>query len=173
VSCLFRKATQTPWRTKAPLNRFRAPPTKRPGDVILAVDQLLLSTPGLIGWLIEVLFDSKKGIQRQLSLLITSVDTSMSIFSKQLQPLAAETLEGKEASERSAKAHGVTVWHYHADNGIFAVKALVHEVNQEGQTVSFCAMKAHHQNGKAEKRIRHLQETARTMLLGSKKRQCH
>lgn len=42
---------------------------------------------------------------------------------------AFETIRAKQAFERYAKAHGVTVEHYHADNGIFSAKEFVDEVH--------------------------------------------
>jgi hypothetical protein len=43
-------------------------------------------------------------------------------------------------------------------------------VKQKQQTISFCGVNAHFQNGIAEKRIRDLQEHARTMMLHAKSR---
>jgi hypothetical protein len=60
--------------------------------------------------------------------------------------------------------------HCHADNGIFAEAEFVRALVADGQTISHCAVNAHHQNGKAEKKIRDSQELARTMLLHAKQR---
>ena len=60
---------------------------------------------------------------------------------------------------------GVTIKHYHADNGRFAERSFMDHVHQSGQTITFCGVGAHHQNGVAERRIRDLTEHARTMLL--------
>jgi len=62
------------------------------------------------------------------------------------------------------------VLHYHADNGIFAEAEFVRAVEEGGQTISYCGVNAHHQNGRAEKKIRDLQDLARTMLLHAKQR---
>jgi hypothetical protein len=83
---------------------------------------------------------------------------------------AAHTIEAKRAFERYAKVHGVLIKHYHADNAIFDSKEFVAEVHASRQTISYCAVNAHHQNGKAEKRIRDLQDAARTMMLHAKQR---
>jgi hypothetical protein len=64
-----------------------------------------------------------------------------------------------------AQNAGVIVKHYHADNGRFADKAFLNDLEAKGQTISFCGVRAHFQNGIAEWRIRDLQERARTMLL--------
>ena len=81
-----------------------------------------------------------------------------------------ETVEGKKAFERYCKNHGVRVQHYHADNGIFEAKGFQDALAQDGQTILYCGVNAHHQNGRAEKKIRDLQEMARTMLLHAQHR---
>jgi hypothetical protein len=60
--------------------------------------------------------------------------------------------------------------HYHADNGRFADNAFMQSVAESGQTISFCGVNAHFQNGIAEKRIRDLSEQARKQLLHAKAR---
>jgi GAG-pre-integrase domain len=48
ASCMFGKATRTPWRTRAPVNAMTVPPATAPGAVV-GVDQLISATPGLVG----------------------------------------------------------------------------------------------------------------------------
>ena len=74
-------------------------------------------------------------------------------------------IEAKCAFERFAVSHGVTVHHYHCDNGIFASKAFQKELNWCNQTVSFCGLNTHHQNGIAEQQIQNLTDQARAMLI--------
>jgi hypothetical protein len=65
----------------------------------------------------------------------------------------------------------VTIRHYHADNGIFAAKEFISALEADGgQTISYCGVNAHHQNGHAEKKIRDLQDLARTMILHAQQR---
>ena len=66
-----------------------------------------------------------------------------------------------------ARNHGVTIKYYHADNGRFADKQFLTDVDEDNQRISFCAAYAHFQNGKAEKRIRDLQDRTRRVLLHS------
>jgi len=165
AACLCGKATLRAWRTRAPVNKFRAPPATSPGAVV-AVDQLVSSTPGLISQM--------KGFLTRKRYTVTTVFvdhfSGLSYVHSQMSTDATSTIEAKRAFERYAKSHRVTVRHYHADNGIFSSKAFIDEINQRGQTITFCAVNAHHQNGKAEKRIRDLQESARTMLLHARQR---
>ena len=57
------------------------------------------------------------------------------------------------------------IQHYHADNGRFADNKFREAVAQKGQSLTFCGVNAHFQNGVAERRIRELQDHARTMLI--------
>ena len=85
---------------------------------------------------------------------------------------AEETLDAKEAFERYAYQHGVKILHYHADNGRFNENAWIHHLHQQNpqQPQSYSGVGAHHQNGIAEKRIRDLQDCARTILIHSQRR---
>ncbi len=83
---------------------------------------------------------------------------------------AEETLEGKVLFEKYAQYCGITIRRYHADNGIFRANKWVQRCIEGEQTLSFAGVNAHHQNGVAEKRIRDLQELARTSLIFAKRR---
>ena len=77
-----------------------------------------------------------------------------------------ETVLAKEAFEWYAASHGVTVLHYHANNGRFADNEFRQSIDKtRGQTQTFCDVNAHFQNGVATRRIRELQDHARTMLI--------
>ena len=83
---------------------------------------------------------------------------------------AEETIESKTAFERLARTHGVVIHGYHADNGIFKASAWVNQCKAKDQQLTFAGVGAHHTNGMAERRIRELQEMARTMLIHANKR---
>ncbi len=74
-------------------------------------------------------------------------------------------MEAKEAFERYCHSHGVTVSHYHADNGRFADNLFRQAVASKNQSLTFCGVNAHHQNGVAERCIQELQDHALTMLI--------
>jgi hypothetical protein len=75
------------------------------------------------------------------------------------------TVEAKQAFERISSTHGVAIRHYHADNGLFNSKVFKDAIQKGLQTLSFCGVNAHHQNGKAEARIKDVTTGARTALL--------
>jgi hypothetical protein len=64
----------------------------------------------------------------------------------------------------------VTIEHYHADNGCFADNAFMQSIAEYGQTISFCGVNAHFQNGIAEKCIGKHSEQAHKQLLHAKAR---
>ena len=71
----------------------------------------------------------------------------------------------KHAFERAADQRGVKIRRYHADNGRFADNAFIQDCQAQRQTLSYCGVNTHFQNGIAERRIRDLQERTRTSML--------
>jgi hypothetical protein len=82
---------------------------------------------------------------------------------------AVETLQAKAAFEHYADTFGVKITHYHADNSRFAERVWNDDIERRFQTLTFSGVGAHHQNGRAEKRIRDLQDQARTSLIHANK----
>jgi hypothetical protein len=70
------------------------------------------------------------------------------------------TLEGKEVFEAYARSHGVAIRAYHADNGKW-----VDCCRLAKQGLTFAGINSHHENGIAKRRIKELQDLARTMLI--------
>ena len=84
---------------------------------------------------------------------------------------AEETFLAKQAFEQFAANCGITqIKAYHADNGIFKANQWVQECQTNGQPLMFAGVKAHHQNGITERRIRELQELTRMMLIFTNRR---
>ncbi|CAB9526635.1 Retrotransposon protein [Seminavis robusta] len=165
ASCMFGKATRRPWRTRTPPNKIQTPSANGSGDVV-GVDQLISATPGFIGQMRGLL------TRRRYTVSTVFVDhhSGLSYVHFQTSTSAEQTILAKRAFERYAASFGVKVKHYHGDNGIFDSKAFVQEVHRCGQTITYAAVNAHHMNGHAEKKIRDLQEAARTMILHAKQR---
>ena len=78
-------------------------------------------------------------------------------------------MKSKMSFENYAKAHGVQVRNYNADNGRFTDNTFIHDVKHKNQGMTYCGVNAHHQNRKAEKRIRDLQDHARILIMQA----CH
>ena len=165
AACLYGKATRRPWRTRAPINVMSIPPVTAPGSVV-SMDQMVSAVPGLI--------PQMKGFitykRYEIATIFVDHFSGLSFVHLQKGSTAAETIEAKHAFERHAKVNGVQIHHYHADNGIFETREFQESVSADGQTISYCGVNAHHQNGKAEKKIRDLQELTRTMILHAQHR---
>lgn len=162
AACAYGKQTRKPWRYKPRHDHTTRmiKQAKNPGDCV-SVDQLDATEPGFIGQL-------KGSLTRQRYRYATVfVDhySRLSYVHLQKTTSSVETLEAKLAFEKFAASHGVTISHYHADNGRFVDNLWDAHIAKKGQTQSLCGVNAHWQNGVAEKRIRDLLEKSRTLLL--------
>ena len=76
-----------------------------------------------------------------------------------------ETILAIKAFEKVMAQANRTVKHYHADNGAFAHKGFLDEVNRKDQKIPFFAVGTHHQNDIIENKNKMLTLEARTLLL--------
>jgi hypothetical protein len=79
-----------------------------------------------------------------------------------------ETLLAKHAYERFLALLGIESKAYHADNGCFADKVFRDDCTSSNQTITFCGIGSHHQNGIAERKIKDITLGGRTLLLHAK-----
>ena len=161
AACLFGKATKKAWRHRTPINKTKSlKPATAPGERV-SVDMLLSPTPGLIAQM------SGSLTKRRYNYATVYVDnySGYSYLHLQQSPDVDETLKGKLAFELHAKQHGIAILNYHADNGIFRANKWLLDCEQKQQGITFAGVNAHHQHGRAERRIRLLQELTRTQLI--------
>jgi hypothetical protein len=165
AGCMFGAMNKKPWRSKGNKPKGEGNLATSPGKMV-SVDQLESSAAGFISQL--------KGrlTRRRYKAATVFVDhfSRMSYVHLQESLTSADTVEAKEAFEAFARNMGVRIQHYHADNDRFADNGFMNAVKKQQQTISFCGVNGHFQNGIAEKRIRDLQEQAHTMLLHAKSR---
>ena len=167
TSCLYGKAVRRSWRNKPKKvetgGKLRT--ATSPGQCV-SVDQIESAAPGLIaqmkGWITTKRY--------RVATVFVDHYSGLSYVYFQKTTDGAETLEAKLAFERYADKSQVRVQSYQADNGRFAEKAFLDHAATKGQMVTYCGVNAHFQNGVAERRIRILQDSARTMLLHAKHR---
>jgi len=116
TSCLFGKATRRPWYSKTSKEKpIMSYTITRPGQCI-SVDQLESTTPGLIAQM-----KGKPTMKRYIAATVFIDHYSGFTFVHiQKSTSADETIEGKKAFEQYARSQGVSILHYHADNGRFA-----------------------------------------------------
>ena len=159
TACQYGKLTKRPWKVKGD-DKTNAKVATRPGQVV-SVDQLESNTSGFIAQL--------KGrlTQQRYHYATVFVDqfSGYTFVYLQRRITSEETVQAKHAFERAAEQRGVKILHYHADNGRFADNAFIADCNAQRQSLSYCGVNAHFQNGIAERRIRDLQEQTRTCML--------
>jgi hypothetical protein len=165
VSCIFGTAHRRPWRTKSKTSH----PIRKKSDIFpgacTSVDQIVSAQPGLIPQM-----SGKLTILRVNGATIFVDHHSDLVYAYLMRNLTLEeTILAKRAFERFAASVGVVVHGYHADNGRFADKGFRDDCTSNNQTISFCAVGAHHQNGIAERKIKDLTLGARTLLLHAKR----
>ena len=159
AACLCAKATKRQWRTKCQ-TAYKPHTATEPGEVV-SVDQLVSPTPGLIAQMTGIL------TIKRYKYATVYVDQASRLGYVYLQKTATaqETIESKHAFETYAKDRGVKILNYHADNGIFRANLWQAECKKNNQGLTFAGVNAHHTNGLAEKRIRDLQDLARTQMI--------
>ncbi len=159
AGCIFGAMTKVPWQT-------RATPSKHvfiasaPGKC-MSVDQLQSTQVGFIAQL-----KGKLTKQRFTAATIFVDHFSRVRYIYLMCNLSSnETIQAKQAFEQFALHHSVAIRHYHCDNGCFADKAFAYHCEDKHQSVTYCGVNAHFQNGIAKKAFCNLQESARKQLL--------
>jgi Reverse transcriptase (RNA-dependent DNA polymerase) len=165
TACLFGKATRKPWRGKHTSDGKGYKPVDKPGQVV-SVDQMVSPTKGFVAQMTGILTTKRY----TCAMVFVDHATDLSYIHLQHSASAEDTVVGKKAFELYARQFGVRVRHYHGDNGIFTAHLWRNDCTAMGQGLSFAGVNAHHQNGRAERRIRELQQTARTMLIHAQRR---
>lgn len=164
AACQYGKMTRVPWRTKA-LETTHLKTVTGPGQCV-SVDQVESRTVGLVAQLKGKLTTSRY----TTATIFVDHYSRMGYVHLQMSTSSEDTLRAKQAFERFAGQHGATIQHYHADNGRFVDNAWIQDLAKHRQTITYCGVNAHFQNGIAERRIRDLKEQTRTMLLHAQHR---
>ena len=148
---IYGAMSKRPWRTKGRHANTIQTVTK-PGQCLL-VDQL--ESP-LLGFL-----DKLKGRptkQQYRSATVSFDHFSLLIYLHLHINLTPEdTLKEKQDFEAYSQKQGVTIRHYHVNNGRFSENTFIKSIKTQGKTISYCVVNAHTQIVKSEKRIRYLQ----------------
>ena len=162
-SCIFGKMRKRSWWVKGKRSGKIRKETYPKAKV--STDQLVVAQPGLVPRMsgrhtnericgATGFFDHYSGYS--YSALQTSLD-------------GEQTLVAKLSFESHATTSGVDVKSYRADNGRFAEKSFLDAVKEAHQTIDFCAVGGHHQNGVIERHFQRLTSSARAILLHAKR----
>jgi len=158
-ACLFGKQGRRPKRVKTG-KPIRQEDHNYPGGGV-STDQIVSTQPGLVPQ------DAGHLTNERISAATVFVDhfSGYSYVVLMTSTTGEETLRAKQEFEAHAASLGIRVAHYHADNGRFKEAIFMDDVKLNAQTISFCGVNAHHQNGIVERHNRTLTDNARTMLL--------
>jgi hypothetical protein len=116
--------TKRPRRTKGAQNKSKLRSVTNPGECI-SVDQLESNTQGFITQLKGTLTKKRYGA----ATVFVDNASRLSYIHLQGQISSDETVQAKRAFEAYAQLHGVTVKHYHADNGWMLCRQCISQVN--------------------------------------------
>jgi hypothetical protein len=164
VACLFGHAHKCPWQSKSKQKYpIRKPTDDTPGNRA-SMDTLVSAQPGLI--------PQMSGSLTNLRIMGTTVfvdHCSDHTYIYLMRDLTlAETLLSEHAYEKFLELLGIDSKAYHADNGQFADKGFWDDCTLSNQTITFCGVGSHHQNGSAEQKIKDITLGGCTLLLHAK-----
>ena len=162
-SCMFGNMKKRPWRVKGVANR-RFIRKQNTLGAKMSIDQIVVSHPGLVSWM------SGRHTNDRVCGATAFIDHYSKYSYSQLQTsfTSEQTLDSKIAFKGHADACGVKIASYRADNGQFAEKSFQDAVNEAQQTIDFCAVSDHHQNGVIEHHFQTQSSRSRTILLHAK-----
>ena len=83
----------------------------------------------------------------------------------QVSTRVGDTIEGKHKVEEFYESIGYPIKAFRADNQIFNSEAFLDDCARSNQTMNFCGVGAHHQNGVAERVIQTVTKWARTIMI--------
>jgi hypothetical protein len=165
TACAYGKASRKAWRGKLSKKGAGSRTNLRAGELV-SVDQMVSPIPGLVAQITGTLTTKRYNY----ATVYADQATRLGYVHLQKGATAEETLEGKKAFEAYARDHGISIKAYHADNGIFRAHKWVDCCKTAEQGLTFAGVNSHHENGITERRIKELQDLARTMLIHANRR---
>ena len=163
MSCIFGKAHRKPWRSKGSKGSIRKETDNAPGKCV-SMDQLVSAqpalTPQMAGFLTNLrIWGATVFVDHLTDYVYVALMRDLGLD---------ETLLVKSAFEQHANEGGISISSYRADNGRFADAGFQKAIKDANQSITFCAVGAHHQNGIVKRRIKELTLISRTLLLHAK-----
>jgi hypothetical protein len=165
AGCLFRAMTKTPWRGEESKATHQVFVATKPGEC-MSVNHMVSTHLGFITQL--------KGSLTKKRYKAASIFVEHFLrlcFVHLMQDLSSEeSVKAKRAFELFAAEHGVTIRHYHCNNGRFADNDFKQACQESNLQLTLCGVNAHFQNGIAERAICDLSNSARKQLLHARQR---
>jgi hypothetical protein len=165
AGCLFGAMTKTPWHGKESKATHQVFVATKPGECV-SVNHMVSTH---VGFFVQLKGGLTKKKYKAASIF---ADHFLCLcFVHLMQDLSSEeSVKAKRAFKQFAAEHGVTIHHYHCNNGRFADNAFKQACQESNPQLTFCGINAHFQNGIAECAIRDLSNSARKQLLYARQR---
>ena len=158
---IYGKSNQRPWHQKRKSKIKKIKAVTIPCQVV-SLYQIVRYIPGLI--------PTHRGITTtkrcsDATIFVNHASYFTYVNLMEGNPEAAKTVEAAQDFEQISKSHGVTIHHYHSNNGLFDTHKFKAKVATSNHTMSFCGVNSHHQNSNSEKRVKDITIGNRTSLL--------
>ena len=135
----------------------------KPGDKV-SIDQYVSAVGGRLP---HTKGKEKEADKYQGGTIFVDHATGFIFIRHQISMRAGETVQAKNAFEKTARECGVSIRKYHADNFPFDAAEFQESLATAGQTLDKSGVGAHHQNGVAERAIKTVTSWARAMMLNA------
>ena len=156
-SCLYGKAHWKPWRM------HKIDPKIKPSIVSGAVVSINQLESPVLGF-VPIAKGQPTVCQYRGASVFVDHTSDFTCIHMHYHLTTDETIDAEHVFEGLAEQHRVRILHYQCVNGRFVDKAFVDDVQVAHQTITFCGIGAHHQNGVAKRCIRDITENAPTLL---------
>jgi hypothetical protein len=160
TGCLFGAMTKIPWCAKESKATHQVFDATKPGEYV-SIDHMVFTHVGFLAQL-------KGGLtKKRYKAASIFVDHFLRLrFVHLMQDLSSEeSFKAKRVFEQLPAKHGITIYHYHCNNGCFANNAFKQACQESNQQLTFCGVNVHFQNGIAECAICNLSDSDRKQLL--------
>ena len=149
ISCVFGRSRRQPWRSKKTPGAIYKEIETEHGDCV-SIDQIVSAQSGIIPQMSGYLTNTR--IWGATVFVDHASDYTHVALMRDLT--LDETILAKTSFERLENDRGVAIKAYRADNGRFSDKGFHDTVQDSNQTITVCAVGAHHQNGIVERKIK-------------------
>ncbi len=160
AGCLFGTMTKLPLHGKESKSSHEVFVTTKLGETV-SVNQMTLTEVGFFAQLKGSL--TKK--RYKCCTIFVDNYSRLRFMHLQINDSTESTMAAKLAFKKYATKHGVSIKHYHCNNGQFTNNAFKQSCKSNCQRLTFCGVNAHFQNGIAERAISNLSDSARKQLL--------
>jgi hypothetical protein len=150
-ACQYGKATRKPWRTKRKNRKVKL--TTFAGEFV-SVDQ----SHSRAVWFVADLKGRLTYVRYTVATIFVDHYSRLVYVHLQKDASSTETVKAKRAFKLYARERGITIRHYHTDNGRIVDNAWKNGSLEANQGITYCGVNAHWQNGITERRIRDLKE---------------